>query len=314
MPVRVYDIAKKLGLENKEIIAVARELGIAAAKVSSSSLDKISAEWLEEHIIAQNPAVAAKLLIPPIVARPQSAPVEEKIVVIHAPPPVSPQPEVPKDKGEKFDDDSLAIRLKGDALVEIYSFNEVGFQHHGSFAFEVDRDSKSQTDGGKVGIPEEIILLTNNENATLEFKPSARWDHYQNRNNPDLQKGIVKAVAAFLNTEGGTLLIGVADNAKVLGLKQDFATLQKPKSDDYQMFLHSIIFDNLGHDLRPCIEISILRLNSKEVCRIAIRKSPRPVYVNDGQNQIFYARFGNSSKNLPLKAAVEYCNSRWQKS
>lgn len=48
MPVRIYDISKKLGLENKLIISKAKELGIAAAKVPSSSLDKISAEWLEE--------------------------------------------------------------------------------------------------------------------------------------------------------------------------------------------------------------------------------------------------------------------------
>ena len=44
MPVRIYDISKKLGLENKEILAKAKSLGIAAAKVPSSSLDKISAE------------------------------------------------------------------------------------------------------------------------------------------------------------------------------------------------------------------------------------------------------------------------------
>ncbi len=51
MPVRIYDISKKLGLENKEIISKAKALGIAAAKVPSSSLDKISAEWLEEELL-----------------------------------------------------------------------------------------------------------------------------------------------------------------------------------------------------------------------------------------------------------------------
>jgi cold shock CspA family protein len=78
MPVRIYDIAKKLGLENKDILTVAKSLGIAAAKVPSSQLDKISAEWLEEEIIKNNPALAARLA---------SKPVEEKIVVINVPPP-----------------------------------------------------------------------------------------------------------------------------------------------------------------------------------------------------------------------------------
>jgi translation initiation factor IF-2 len=95
MPVRVYDIAKKLGLENKEILAKAKEMGIAAAKVPSSSLDKISAEWLEEEIIRTNPAVAARLTPKPVEEKPKPAPVEEPIVVIHAPPPSTTPPSPP---------------------------------------------------------------------------------------------------------------------------------------------------------------------------------------------------------------------------
>ena len=86
MPVRVYDIAKKLGLENKEILTKAKELGIAAAKVPSSSLDKISAEWLEEEIIKANPEVAARLAPKPVAEKPKPV-VEEKIQIIHAPEP-----------------------------------------------------------------------------------------------------------------------------------------------------------------------------------------------------------------------------------
>jgi len=89
MPVRVYDIAKKLGLENKEILVKAKELGIAAAKVPSSSLDKITAEWLEEEIVKSNPQVAARLAPKPVEEKPKPV-IEEPIVVIHAPPPPPP--------------------------------------------------------------------------------------------------------------------------------------------------------------------------------------------------------------------------------
>ena len=83
MPVRVYDIAKKLGLENKEILVKAKAMGIAAAKVPSSSLDKISAEWLEEEIIKTNPAVAARLAPKPVEEKPKPEPVvEEKIQIV----------------------------------------------------------------------------------------------------------------------------------------------------------------------------------------------------------------------------------------
>ncbi|HEY0455214.1 MAG TPA: translation initiation factor IF-2 [Verrucomicrobiae bacterium] len=76
MPVRIYDIAKKLGIENKEVLAKAKELGIAAARVPSSSLDKITAEFLESHL--GPPRVQAP---PP----PPAAP--EKIVVVKSPEP-----------------------------------------------------------------------------------------------------------------------------------------------------------------------------------------------------------------------------------
>ena len=61
MPVRIYDIAKKFGLENKEILAKAKSLRITAAKVPSSSLDKISAEYLEQELVKDRPELAARL-------------------------------------------------------------------------------------------------------------------------------------------------------------------------------------------------------------------------------------------------------------
>jgi translation initiation factor IF-2 len=91
MPVRIYDIAKKYGLENKEILAKAKSLGIAAAKVPSSSLDKITAEDLEKHILQDHPELADKFTPPPEIVRPKPVPIEP-VVIISAPP--EPKPEV----------------------------------------------------------------------------------------------------------------------------------------------------------------------------------------------------------------------------
>jgi Fic family protein len=52
MPIRVFDIAKKLGVDNKTVLSKAKELGIRAAKNPSSSIDKITGEWLEESLVA----------------------------------------------------------------------------------------------------------------------------------------------------------------------------------------------------------------------------------------------------------------------
>ena len=94
MPVRIYDIAKKYGLESKEILAKAKSLKISAAKVPSSSLDKISAEWLEGELLKDHPDIAAKLAAPKVEEKPKPPPVEEKIQIIKAPaaPPAPPEP------------------------------------------------------------------------------------------------------------------------------------------------------------------------------------------------------------------------------
>src|SRR5580765_1056233 len=86
MPVRIYDISKKLGLENKEVLSKAKELGIAAARVASSSLDKITAEYLEQQLIQAYPDRVAAVGAPAALA-PTPTAEAEKITVITAPPP-----------------------------------------------------------------------------------------------------------------------------------------------------------------------------------------------------------------------------------
>ena len=78
MPVRIYEIAKKIGIPSKEVLAKAKELGIANAKVASSTLDKITAEYLEEQI-AGKPEPEAPAEEPQATAEPViiTAPVEE---------------------------------------------------------------------------------------------------------------------------------------------------------------------------------------------------------------------------------------------
>ena len=78
MPVRIYEIAKKVGIPSKEVLAKAKELGIANAKVASSTLDKITAEYLEEQIVGkpepEAPAEEPQAAAEPVII---TAPVEE---------------------------------------------------------------------------------------------------------------------------------------------------------------------------------------------------------------------------------------------
>jgi translation initiation factor IF-2 len=101
MPVRIYEIAKKLGIENKEVLVKAKELGITAARVPSSSLDKITAEFLESHLKPLAPPPAPpEPAPPPAPIEIQSGPPEQpKPQIVETPPPAQfemPAPAVPE--------------------------------------------------------------------------------------------------------------------------------------------------------------------------------------------------------------------------
>src|ERR1035438_4401162 len=96
MPVRIYDISKKLGLDNKVVLAKAKELGFTAARVASSSLDKITAEYLEQQIVLEHPELLAPPLPPPPPPAPPP-PVDQAIAAPAAPPPAEVQTIHPPD-------------------------------------------------------------------------------------------------------------------------------------------------------------------------------------------------------------------------
>ena len=66
-------------------------------------------------------------------------------------------------------------------------------------------------------------ILKKDESKFLEFKSSIKYDYELERQNKQLVEPILKTICAFLNTEGGILIIGYNDNDdKILGLSEDY--------------------------------------------------------------------------------------------
>lgn len=83
MPVRIYEIAKKLGIQSKEVLAKAKELEITGARVASSSIDKITAEYLEQKLVDSNPALKPEAAPEPEAETAPATP--EPIIIVKAP-------------------------------------------------------------------------------------------------------------------------------------------------------------------------------------------------------------------------------------
>jgi hypothetical protein len=154
--------------------------------------------------------------------------------------------------------------------------------------------------------------IAKGESATLEFKSSARWDCKLNQASKVLEQVIVKTAAAFMNGEGGTLLIGVDDDGKVLGLEHDYKTLGKKQNrEGFENWLTSLLLNEFGKDCAPLLQLAFCQSEGKDVCRVRVKPCSRPAFVKDGNAEHLFIRAGNSTRQLNTKEALDYCKQRW---
>jgi hypothetical protein len=158
-------------------------------------------------------------------------------------------------------------------------------------------------------------ILARGEGEDVEFKSSARWDYKQGKHNPSLEALVPRTLAGFLNSRGGTLVFGVDDRGKVVGLERDYATLgNRPNRDGYQQFLVNLLSSTLGKPVFQNLSISFEEGAGGDVCLIAVKPSLTPVYVREkeGSQTTFYVRTGNATQPLGIKEAMEYIKGHWK--
>lgn len=154
----------------------------------------------------------------------------------------------------------------------------------------------------------EIIEL--GESNTLEFKSTLQWDMIQKQKNKSLRKSVLKTIAAFLNSEGGSLLIGVEDNLRVCGLSNDL-NLTDNSTDKFMNLLSTLISDTIGVEYADLIKISIEPAEDIPVCRVDVDSSLIPAYLLfDGQKE-FFVRMSNTSRSLDPEETVKYITAHW---
>ncbi|HDL16519.1 MAG TPA: ATP-binding protein, partial [Rhizobiales bacterium] len=157
-------------------------------------------------------------------------------------------------------------------------------------------------------------LVEAGESSQVEFKSSARWDQKQNQANPVLEYVIVKTVAGYMNGEGGTLLIGVDDDGKVLGLKPDLKLMKGKDRDGYELWLTDIIGRSLGKPNVAHARISFPETSGEMICRIDVNPAPEAVFatpLKGEKKSEFWVRMNNSTRQLDMKEMHEYQRARF---
>ena len=124
------------------------------------------------------------------------------------------------------------------------------------------------------------------ESDSLEFKSSARWNMRAGKRDDAMETVIAKTVAAFMNSGGGTLLIGVDDDGRLIGLGPDYATLKTPDADRFELWIRDLWGQRLGTNAAALPLLDFAEASDpqggyerQEVCRVTIPPSTRPVYL-----------------------------------
>ena len=152
-------------------------------------------------------------------------------------------------------------------------------------------------------------LINTGEGEQLEFKSTLRWNLKSNKKDIAMEISVMKTLVAFLNSNGGTLLVGVEDDGNILGIEND-----NFKNEDKYLLHFSIMIQNyIGAECKNFITYELSEINQKSILQIECIESSNPVFLKDGIKEDFYIRSGPSSIKLNTRKAILYINEHFGK-
>lgn len=156
-------------------------------------------------------------------------------------------------------------------------------------------------------------LVAAGESRTVEFKSTARVNLATGQRDTAIEMSVIKTVAGFLNAHGGTLLVGIADDGTIRGLKEDFIATGNKGRDGYENVLTSFLESSIGRAAVTLVHISFENLDQGEVCRLDVHPSSEPVFVRNSKGDAdLYVRTNNSTRLLNTADAITYIREHFR--
>jgi hypothetical protein len=153
-----------------------------------------------------------------------------------------------------------------------------------------------------------VEKIRRGESKTTEFKQTLSMDIKDGAKKKYIELAVIKTVAAFLNSDGGDLFVGVADDGSMLGVDAEVDQLFKGSADKFLLHFKNLIKAQIGEQFYPLIDQQIVRLPKANVLHVRCEKSSVEVFV-DGTE--FYVRTNPATDKLEGKKLVEYIRQRF---
>lgn len=151
----------------------------------------------------------------------------------------------------------------------------------------------------------ELVAL--GETTRCEFKSTLRVNLHTGEKDKKMEHSCLKTIAAFLNSHGGYLLVGINDNGEALGLETDGF----PNEDKMNLHLVNLLKDRLGAEHLVHVDPRFETFNEHRVLIVRCKPSNLPVFLKDGSTEQFYVRTGAATSELKPSEIQGYLKQRF---
>lgn len=152
------------------------------------------------------------------------------------------------------------------------------------------------------------VVVQSGEGKTREFKSTLRMNMHTKQPDPRMELGCLKTIAAFLNTYGGTLVIGIADNGDPVGIEADGF------QNEDKMLLHfsNLINSRIGPEYEMYIHPHFENYRRYRILAVECMPAKSAAYVKDGNTERFYVRSAAATRELMPSEMEAYISQRFK--
>jgi hypothetical protein len=147
-----------------------------------------------------------------------------------------------------------------------------------------------------------LSLVRNGEGPTLEFKSTVRTNLQTGKTGKEIELAWLKGVVGFLNTDGGTLLIGVSDAGEILGIESDGFE----NEDKCLLHFKNLVNQHIGAEYSRYVQAQVSSVEGKTILAVSCERAEEPVFLTVGKNEEFHIRSGPSSMKLSPRQMLDY--------
>ena len=152
---------------------------------------------------------------------------------------------------------------------------------------------------------EEIVMK--GESDKLEFKSTLRRNLHTSNFDKNIEHSVLKTIVAYLNSRGGSLLVGVGDSGEVIGIEED----QFLSNDKLELYFTSMLKNHLGNWVLSYIRYEVYPYKGKSILKIDCLSSDRRIFLKWLDQEEFYIRHGPSSLRLTGGDLIDYVQHRF---